>query len=355
VSRPKTQSLPAPHTVWHRHPLAGCYRASFVTFLVLLLVVPSAIARAAIFPYDTKIVWQSPIGRDHPLSGRIWRVDSQGFVNEHELLDHLVRVPLVVAGESHINPDHHQLQMRILGAMFGNGRRISLGMEIFDSDDQATLDGLAGHAEPDLNALIARFGRTRRHRAIWEQYQPLIRFAIGSGLPLVAMDISRREATAVKRHGTDALSTDLIARFALDQPLPAIQQARLEQDLLLAHCGLLFSQNLSALTLTQRVRDATMANRLEAANQGYGTLLLAGYGHARGDRAVPYLLRARRQRGELVSILFASVKKELTEPIDYRTWFGSGRIPFDYVWFTPRVDDEDPCDRLRRIYGKDKR
>lgn len=319
-----------------------------------MLTLPPTIVGAAIFPHDTEIVWQSPIGRDHPLSGRIWHVDSQRFVDERQLLDHLVRVPLVVTGESHINPDHHQLQMRILGAMFGNGRRVSLGMEIFDSDDQPALDGLAGHAEPDLNSLTARFGRTRHHRAIWEQYRPLIRFATGAGLPLVAMDISRREAAAVKRHGTDTLSTDLIARFALDQPLPAAQQARLEQDLLHAHCGLLFSQNLSALTLTQRVRDATMARRLEVADQGYGTLLLAGYGHARGDRAVPYMLKARRQRGELVSVLFASVKKELTEPIDYRSWFGGERLPFDYVWFTPRVDDEDPCDRLRRIYGKDK-
>ena len=81
-------------------------------------------------------------------------------------------------------------------------------------------------------------------------------------------------------------------------------------------------------------------------------MLLAGYGHARGDRGVPYLLDTLRARGDLVSILFASVRDELQRPQDYRQWFGSDRLPFDYVWFTPRADDEDPCDRLKRIYRK---
>lgn len=310
--------------------------------------------QAALFPFDNKIEWQAPSGRDHPLTGQIWRVASQHFVSERELLDHLVGVPLVVTGESHINPDHHQLQLRILGALFGNGRRISLGMEIFDSEDQAALERLAGQAEPDLQPLSDRFGRTRRHRAIWEQYRPLIDFATDAGLPLVAMDISSREAAAVKRQGTDSLAAGLVTRFDLDRPLPPTLQARLEQDLAEAHCGLLFTQNLDALTLTQRVRDAVMAERVEAADVGYGTLLLSGYGHARGDRAVPYLLDAQRRRGELVSVLFASVKDELMQPADYRRWFGTERLPFDYVWFTPRVDDEDPCERLRRIYGEPK-
>ncbi|MCB1801471.1 MAG: hypothetical protein KDI82_07280 [Gammaproteobacteria bacterium] len=53
-------------------------------------------------------------------------------------------------------------------------------------------------------------------------------------------------------------------------------------------------------------------------------------------------------------MLFASVREDLTQPPEYRQWFGTERLPFDYVWFTPRVDDEAPCERLRRIYGKDR-
>ncbi|MCB1801470.1 MAG: ChaN family lipoprotein [Gammaproteobacteria bacterium] len=204
--------------------------------LMLAAMIPGvdSQAQAAVFPFGSKIEWQAPTGREHPLSGQIWQVETQGFVSERELLDRL-----------------------------------------------------AGQAKPDLQSLTERFGHTRRHRAIWEKYRPLIDFTADAGLPLVAMDISSREASAVKREGIAALPADLVDRFGLDRPLPPAAQLRLEQELVQAHCGMLFSRNLGALPLTQRVRDAVIATRLDAADTGYGMLLLAGYGHARADRGVP--------------------------------------------------------------------
>jgi len=78
---------------------------------------------AAVHPLDRPIVWKAPIGQDHPLSGRIWDVTSARYIDERSLLDRLVDVRFVVTGESHNNPDHHQLQLRILKAMFGKGQR----------------------------------------------------------------------------------------------------------------------------------------------------------------------------------------------------------------------------------------
>jgi len=320
----------------------------------LPLAWPACRAQAAAPPADGQIVWQAPIGREHPLTGRIWEVASGRFIDQRRLMDRLVGVRFVVTGESHNNPDHHQLQLRILKAMFSNGRRLALGLEIFSTDDQAALDRLVAVDEAHLDDFVRALGWGRRHRAIWDQYRPLIRFAAETALPLVAMDISRREAAAVRQQGTAALPPPLVERFGLDKPLPAAQQATLTHDLIQGHCGLLFSQDLDGLVLTQRVRDATMAQRLEASDSGAGMLLLAGYGHARGDRGVPYLLDNLRQRGELVSVLFASVREEMESPAEYGAWFGAAQPPFDYVWFTPRVDDEDPCDRLRRIYPRDK-
>jgi hypothetical protein len=27
-------------------------------------------------------------------------------------------------------------------------------------------------------------------------------------------------------------------------------------------------------------------------------------------------------------------------------------LPFDYVWFTPRVDDEDPCEKFKSRFDQ---
>lgn len=298
------------------------------------------------------IVWQAPLGQNHPLTGRIYQVSTQQFISEEKLMDHLVGVKYVLTGESHNNPDHHLLQLRILKAIFSSGRRVAVGFEIFTSEDQPLLDRYGAAIGADPAQLLSDLKWGKRRKALWNIYQPLIHFAGISGLPLAAMDLTRREAFAVKHKGIEVLPADLVTRFKLDRPLPKLQQQILTYDLLKAHCGLLFSNDFESLLLAQRTRDATMAERMERADVGDGVLLISGYGHVRGDRGVPYLLGEKRQQGELVNVLFASVKDELLQANDYATWFGSQELPFDYVWFTPRVNDEDPCDKLKRIYGK---
>ena len=38
------------------------------------------------------------------------------------------------------------------------------------------------------------------------------------------------------------------------------------------------------------------------------------------------------------------VDGEAQDPAAYAARFGVEALPFDYVWFTPRVDDLDPCE-----------
>jgi len=310
---------------------------------------------AAELDSPSETTWQAPMGVDHPLTGRIWDVGTSEFISEQGLLDRLSSVRFVLAGESHNNPDHHQLQLRILEAMVTSGRRVSLGMELFTSADQPALNRYMKAQSSDPDALLNDLGWGRKRSALWGLYAPLVRFAGETGLPLVAMDMSRSEVSAVKLQGLSAIPNELITRFALDQPLPGKLQQILVRDLLDAHCGLMLPQDLEGPLLAQRARDAIMAQRLEGADAGDGVLLLSGYGHARNDRGVPYLLREPWQDGSLVSVLFASVKEDLVQPQDYAAWFDGERLPFEYVWFTPRVDDEDPCERLERIYGKPKK
>ena len=41
------------------------------------------------------------------------------------------------------------------------------------------------------------------------------------------------------------------------------------------------------------------------------------------------------------------VRDEWTQPSQYAAAYG-GTLPFDWVWFTPRVSDNDPCASFRR-------
>ena len=99
----------------------------------------------------------------------------------------------------------------------------------------------------------------------------------------------------------------------------------------------------------QRARDAAMASALIAATHAAhadDAVLVAGTGHTRRDRGAGRDLLARDPKRPLVSIAFAEVQADKTEPSAYAPRWNATALPFDFVWFTPRATDEDPCAAL---------
>ena len=121
----------------------------------------------------------------------------------------------------------------------------------------------------------------------------------------------------------------------------------MEAEMRDSHCGQLPETALAGMVTAQRARDAAMAERLLAAT-GDGAVLIAGAGHVRTDRGVPMYLTARAPGVAVASLAFVEVATGHTSPPEYAERFGVARLPFDYVWFTTRADDVDPCARFRR-------
>ena len=59
----------------------------------------------------------------------------------------------------------------------------------------------------------------------------------------------------------------------------------------------------------------------------------------------PFISPQRPRGKQVISIAFLEVDNQKSEPRNYA--LANGRLPFDYVWFTPRVDDEDPCEKFK--------
>ena len=74
---------------------------------------------------------------------------------------------------------------------------------------------------------------------------------------------------------------------------------------------------------------------------------MAGAGHVRKDYGIPVYLAAKAAGKQVVSIAFLEVDDQKLEPHNYTLPDANGRLPFDYVWFTARVDDENPCEKFK--------
>ena len=115
-----------------------------------------------------------------------------------------------------------------------------------------------------------------------------------------------------------------------------------------SHCGQIPDNAIDRMADIQWARDARIAASLARAGQRDGAVLIAGAGHVRRDRGVPVHLARQAPDASIASVAFVEVDAAAVKPGDYAKAFGSDALPFDYVWFTPKVDDADPCEKLKK-------
>ncbi|WP_224249713.1 ChaN family lipoprotein [Hyalangium gracile] len=291
--------------------------------------------------------WQSPLLRDHPLIGRIWDVSQGRWLEEPALREQLAKARYVLLGERHDNADHHLLQASLVRALAGSGRRPALAFEMLDVEQQATVDAALAREPGNADAIAQAVDWAHSGWPDWALYRPIFAAGLERGLPIVAANLSRAQGKALAMQGTSALPAELVTRLGLDTPLPEDVSRAMRSELFQAHCGAMPETHMEPMVQVQRARDAQMAERLRASDTGDGAILITGAGHARTDRGVPAHL-ARGAGGATVrSVGFVEVSADKREPGDYVEADGTGRLPFDYVWFTPAAEREDLCAKLR--------
>jgi uncharacterized iron-regulated protein len=186
-------------------------------------------------------------------------------------------------------------------------------------------------------------------------YQPIAEAALQAKLPIVATNLPLATARKMTRDGLAALDARLVKELALDRPPPEPVFATMAADLRDAHCGQVSEPSVKAMVDVQRARDAQMAQSLIAASDPGGAVLVAGAGHVRNDYGIPVYLRAKAAGKNVISIAFVEVDTQKTAPQNYALPYANGRWPFDYVWFTPRIDDEDPCEKFKSQFDRIKK
>jgi uncharacterized iron-regulated protein len=289
------------------------------------------------------------LGRDHPLAGQIIRIADGAVIDPATLAQVAATGDFVLLGEKHDHPDHHRLQAWVIDALVASGRRPAIAMEMLDADQLPALNEYRKDGGADAAGLGAAIGWEARGWPDWPIYAPIAEVAFRAGLPILPADLSRTTRRGISRGGIDALEPDLLARLGSMPRFDAAQSASLAQELRASHCGHLPEEALPRMADVQRVRDAHMAAALRDAAQAHdAAVLIAGAGHVRTDRGVPWHLQTTAPRQSIVALAFVEVDDARRAVADYAL---AGR--FDYVWFTARLDDEDPCaifrDSLHRL------
>src|SRR4029450_10146362 len=317
-----------------------------------LLMAAGGCARAA------QIEWESPVEREHPLVGKVWDVSANTAISEATLNARLAGSRFVMLGERHDNPDHHVLQAKLVRALVEAGRHPAVGFEMLSTDDTAAVARYLGRGPKDAAGLGAAVNGGRRGWPEWRFYQPIAQAALDGGLPIVATNLSKPATDAVRRNGLTGLGPALTTQLRLAEPSPETRTA-MATEIREAHCGQVPDDMIARMVDIQWARDARMAASLARGGQrDGGGRISARRPAARGTR--PRARRARRGRGVpvplarpapgagMASVAFVEVDPASVKPGDYAARFAGTALPFDYVWFTPKIDEADPCEKFKQ-------
>jgi hypothetical protein len=105
------------------------------------------------------------------------------------------------------------------------------------------------------------------------------------------------------------------------------------------------------MMLGQRVRDTVMARSLvqNKKDKSHDSIvLIAGSGHVVKHQGVPVHLVQMDKQAKILSLAWMEVSQEHDDPEQYGQFWQNTSLPFDYVWFTPRIERADPCEEIRK-------
>ncbi len=220
--------------------------------------------------------------------GRILRVADGSLVNLPAIVQDLQSVSLVFVGELHDQASHHWAQLEVIRALWESGKKVAVGIEMFEAENQSHLDRwVRGEIPPE------QFRRVylENWNQPWRLYSDIFLFSRDSGMPIVALNISPSIVRQVARRGFASLTPEQIQ----DLPPLSCNVDEVYQDFIRRALGVPQKEGLffQYFCEAQLLWDSAMAWHALAflrANPDFTLVVLAGSGHS-WKRAIPEQIR----------------------------------------------------------------
>lgn len=216
----------------------------------------------------------------------------------------------VILGESHDDPNHHQMQADVIRALAAAGRDVVVGLEMFTRPRQSSLAPwtLGRWSEEEF---IAKSGWKTEWGFDFALYRPVFEAIRELRLPMVALNVPRDWVRAVGRGGPEALTPEQKGELP-DLYLENADHKRMFEALIGGHP--LAGDASRRMYAAQVLWDEGMADTAlkyfasRAAGPDTVMVILAGSGHAMYEQGINW--RITRRTGEPVLTVVAIASNE---------------------------------------------
>lgn len=193
-------------------------------------------------------------------------------------VEELVAADVVLLGERHDDPAHHEKHREVVEALAARGRLGAVTLEM--AEQGTTTAGLPRTAD---EATVRQALQWKDEAWPWTAYGPAVMAAVRAGAPVLGANLPR------------ARMRDAMQDAALDTALDPTALAAQQEAVRTGHCGLMPERQIAPMARVQVARDRAMAETIArvAAAPGRTVVLLTGAGHADPKLGVPRHLPAK--------------------------------------------------------------
>lgn len=300
-----------------------------------------------------------------PLIDRIVDAASGRDLTRDALFARMAAAEVVYLGEVHDNPHHQANQRAAVNALLDAGRRPTLAIEFFGSEQTGWL---MDYVQPLAKGPMARSGpvseRMLRRRVGWDdaeddrwaRYGPLLEIAREQRLPALGIDLPPALRLRLQRVGRAGLSPVERAQLAPTAPDAAAYAGVMRKRLGQAHCGYGTPESVARLYDTWLARNDAMAAAIVAALDDADhrpVVVILGAGHVEHGQSVVRRVGELRPGTRQLAVGLRPVTLPPLPLADHLAPTVHDGVDFgpDYelFWFTPLQPREDPCERYREF------
>jgi len=240
-----------------------------------------------------------------------------------DALRFLMGYQVIFVGEEHESRVCHHAEMTLLERLSNLDPRLVVALEMFERDVQDSLDAYLQGTISEKTFLE----QSRPWPNYLEDYRPLIEFARGKGIRVIAANVPRRAAAAVAM--ANKVSPEVVKADRTYLPRRIHLESKEYYERFLANLEAMPSGapmkgiKPDGLYKAQVLKDSVMAASLEPFLD-HRILFCCGHFHSDYHLGIPYQLRENHPELKIAVITFASTVENL--PMKERSQIG------DFIW-----------------------
>lgn len=242
-----------------------------------------------------------------------------------QIVDELLSKRVIYIGETHTSLPDHLLQLRLIEALYQRDPRLAIGMEMFPTSSQASLDAYTGYdSTMDEKTFLKNSDYFNVWRYDYRLFRDILNFAKDKHIPVLGLNLNRTIVSEVYRSGnTDGLSDEVTTTLPPDRNLSLPGYQKRLYSVHNAHVrGQHGSGAPSGFIQAQGLWDETMATNIVAFLHNHPNqrmVVIAGSQHTRKDSGIPPRVTARMpiEQASLINLLGNSLPDNLSKICDF--------------------------------------